>query len=199
MPNALMRRSFLGLGAALVLAFVTGAARANPSTDFVASFGGRLVAIVNSGKPLEEKKKAVLPLLQDNVDVAGIGRYSLGRYWRTATPAQQKKYLDLFDQVLVNTITDQIGNYQGVSFRITGSRPSPEGEHVIALIDRPGQPEVNMELVIGGQPLKVIDMFAEGASLRLNQRGDYSAYLARHGGDVEALNAALERQLKAHH
>ncbi|MBS1062571.1 MlaC/ttg2D family ABC transporter substrate-binding protein [Gluconobacter wancherniae] len=197
MANAFSRRVALGAFAALTLG--TGVAHASPATDFVTSFGNKLVAVVNSSTPLDQKKKEVLPLLQQNVDVSGIGRYCLGRYWKTATPEQQQKYLSLFDQVLVNTITDQIGNYQGVHFRVTGSSVTPDGERVTALIDRPGQPEVNMQLIVAGSPLKVVDMYGEGASLRMNQRGDYSSYLSRHGGDVNALNSALARQINNHH
>ena len=196
MFNVFSRRTILG--AVVSLAVATGAAHASTATDFVNSFGSRLAAVVNSGKSLDEKKKEVLPLLKENVDIAGIGRYCLGKYWRTATPAQRDKYLSLFDQVLVNTITDQIGNYKGVSFRVTTTTTTPDGERVNALIDRPGQPEVNMQLIIGGNPPKVVDMYGEGASLRMNQRSDYSSYLARHNGDVDALNAALERQLNHH-
>ncbi|MBS1096543.1 ABC transporter substrate-binding protein [Gluconobacter sphaericus] len=196
MFNIFSRRA--ALGAVVSLAVATGAAHASTATDFVNSFGSRLAAVVNSGKSLDEKKKEVLPLLKDNVDITGIGRYCLGKYWRTATPAQRDKYISLFDQVLVNTITDQIGNYKGVSFRVTTTTTTPDGERVNALIDRPGQPEVNMQLIIGGNPPKVVDMYGEGASLRMNQRSDYSSYLARHNGDVDALNAALERQLNHH-
>ena len=195
MFNIFSRRA--ALGAVVSLAVATGAAHASTATDFVNSFGSRLAAVVNSGKSLDEKKKEVLPLLKENVDITGIGRYCLGKYWRTATPAQRDKYISLFDQVLVNTITDQIGNYKGVSFRVT-TTTTPDGERVNALIDRPGQPEVNMQLIIGGNPPKVVDMYGEGASLRMNQRSDYSSYLARHNGDVDALNAALERQLNHH-
>lgn len=196
MLNVFSRRTVLG--AVVSLAVATGAARASTATDFVNSFGGRLAGVINSGKSLDEKKKEVLPLLKENVDITGIGRYCLGKYWRTATPAQRDKYISLFDQVLVNTITDQIGNYKGVSFRITSSTTTPDGERVNALIDRPDQPEVNMQLVIGGNPPKVVDMYGEGASLRMNQRGDYSSYLARHNGDVDVLIAALERQINNH-
>ncbi|MBS1085425.1 MlaC/ttg2D family ABC transporter substrate-binding protein [Gluconobacter sphaericus] len=196
MFNVFSRRA--ALGAVVSLAVATGAAHASTATDFVNSFGSRLAAVVNSGKSLDEKKKEVLPLLKENVDITGIGRYCLGKYWRTATPAQRDKYISLFDQVLVNTITDQIGNYKGVSFRVTTTTTTPDGERVNALIDRPGQPEVNMQLIIGGNPPKVVDMYGEGASLRMNQRSDYSSYLARHNGDVDALNAALERQLNHH-
>ncbi|MBF0875514.1 ABC transporter substrate-binding protein [Gluconobacter cerevisiae] len=196
MFNVFSRRTVLG--AVVSLAVATGAAQASTATDFVNSFGGRLVQVVNSHESLDQKKKEVLPLLKENVDITGIGRYCLGKYWRTATQAQRDKYISLFDQVLVNTITDQIGSYQGVSFRVTSTAAIPEGERVNALIDRPGQPEVNMQLIIGGTPPKVVDMYGEGASLRMNQRGDYSSYLARHNGDVDALNAALERQLSHH-
>ncbi|EHH67864.1 MlaC/ttg2D family ABC transporter substrate-binding protein [Gluconobacter morbifer] len=197
MFNVFSRRTILGVFAAALMAG-TGVAHANTATDFVNSFGTKLATIINSSKPLEEKRREVLPLLQQNVDIAGIGRYCLGKYWRSATEEQKNKYLSLFDQVLLNTVTDQIGNYQGVSFRVTGSTPTPDGERVTALIDRPGQQEVNMQLVIGGNPSKVVDMYGEGASLRLSQRGDYSSYLAHHGGDVNALNVALEHQLSHH-
>lgn len=197
MFNVFSRRTLLG--AAFSLAVATGVAHAaDTATDFVNSFGTSLTSIVNSPKPLAEKQREVLPLLKQNVDIEGIGRYCLGKYWRTATEAQRAKYLSLFDQVLVNTVTDQIGNYQGVSFRVTGTTETPDGERVNALIDRPGQPEVNMQLIIGGHPPKVVDMYGEGASLRMNQRSDYSSYLARHNGNVDTLNAALERQLSAH-
>lgn len=197
------RRTFLGATLALSItlagAFST-VARADEASAFVKNFGGQLVSIVNSDKSLNEKKQEVLPLIQKNLDIAEIGRFCLGRFWRTATPDQQKKYLELFNHVLVNAITDKIGDYRGVTFTVTGTSKSPTGELVSAKIDRPGQPEANMQLLIvdHGSP-KVVDMIGEGASLRLTQRQDYSAYLQRHNGDVNALNSALERQLQRHH
>jgi phospholipid transport system substrate-binding protein len=35
---------------------------------------------------------------------------------------------------------------------------------------------------------------AEGTSLRLTQRSDYTSFLSQHNGDVGALIAALKRQ-----
>jgi phospholipid transport system substrate-binding protein len=42
---------------------------------------------------------------------------------------------------------------------------------------------------------KVLDVVAEGTSLRLTQRQDYASYLTRHGESIDALIAALKRQL----
>lgn len=203
---SLTRRNLTGAAAALT-AVVLGTfglaahAHASEATNFVKTFGGELVEIINSDAPLDEKKQKVLPLLQRNVDIPEIAKFCLGRYWRTATPAQQKHYIALFDHVLVNAVTDKIGDYRGVTFTVTTSSTAPEGgELVSAKIDRPGQPEADMQLLIvnHGSP-KVVDMVGEGASLRLTQRQDYASYLSRHGGDVDALNSALERQLANHH
>lgn len=196
------RRAALGL---MTTALVSVAALGTPAQAadgqaFVTAFGSKLIGIINSDKSLVEKRQAVLPLVQENVDIATIGKFCLGRYWRTASPDQQARYLALFNQVLVGAVTDRIGDYKGVSFKVTGSTNTPNGELVSAQIMRPGQPVAEMGVLIardGG--LKIVDMIGEGTSLRLTQRQDYSSYLARNGGNVETLIKALERQIAHHH
>lgn len=173
-------------------------AHAQPSdTEFVRGLGARLTAVVNGPGSLGEKKAQVLPLLNQDVDVDGIGRFCLGRFWRTATPAQQARYLTLFHQVLVNSITGHLGEYKGVSIA-TGQASSADGKSTVpTVITRPGQPAANVEWVIsdaGGSP-KVVDVVAEGVSLSLTQRNDYTSYLAHNGNNVEALLNALSRQV----
>ncbi|MCX2561749.1 ABC transporter substrate-binding protein [Acetobacter farinalis] len=173
---------------------------ASGTRQFIENFGNKLVAIVNSPIPLQEKKSRVLPLIQQDVDIDAIGRYCLGRYWKLATPAQQKQYLALFHEVLVNAITDKLGDYRGVSFTIGAISKSGEDDSVEAVLMRPQQPPATMQWIVGyasGSP-KVVDVIGEGASLRLTQRQDYSSYIARNGGNVEALLNALKRQI-AHH
>ncbi|MDF7673829.1 ABC transporter substrate-binding protein [Acetobacteraceae bacterium ESL0709] len=193
MLRRLSRRTVLGAMSALTL--LPGLAMATPATDFVGTFGAELTKILSSPEPLQKKQQEILPLLKKNVDIEAIGRYCLGRYWRVATPSQRERYLKLFDQVLLYAITMQVGNYQNVSLKITGNVPSPAGEKVDILISRPKQPDVTMTVVVEGPPSRVIDLYGEGASMRLTQRSDYTAYLSRHGDDVEALIKALEQQV----
>lgn len=179
-------------------ALFSGTAHATTSTDFVGQFGSKLEQILNSPTPLEQKRKQILPLLEENVDIPAIGRYCLGRYWSKATPAQQKRYIELFTRVVLFSVTQQIGNYQNLSLKITGHIPDPDGksEKVSLLISRPQQPDINMTVVTStSSPPKVIDLYGEGASMRLTQRGDYTAYLQRHGNNIEALLDAMQRQV----
>jgi phospholipid transport system substrate-binding protein len=47
---------------------------------------------------------------------------------------------------------------------------------------------------VDGHP-KIVDVVAEGTSLRLTQRSDYGSYLQQHGDSVDALIAAMRRQV----
>ncbi|POF63097.1 toluene transporter [Novacetimonas maltaceti] len=205
MQTSFTRRHALGLltiaGALSVTAPVHAVDSGAQARTFVHDFGNKLVAIVNNDISLSQKKQQIEPLLDRNVDVDAIGRYCIGRYWRVATPEQQTHYLQLFHQVLVNAITDKIGDYRGVSFTVGQAAPSGEDIAVSTVINRPGQPPANTEWVISsssGTP-KVVDVVGEGASLRLTQRQDYSSYIARNGGNVDALLRALTKQLANHH
>lgn len=193
MLRSISRRAVLG--AAGFLSLLPGVVFASPATDFVISFGGQITHILNAPISLKKKRQEVLPLLKKNVDIPAIARYCLGRYWRVATPEQQAEYLKLFDHVLVYSVMAQIGNYQNIHLQLTGSVPSPVGEKVSLTISRPNQPDIAMTVVVDGKPPKIVDLYGEGASMRLTQRSDYLAYMTRHNGSVQSLIDALRQQV----
>lgn len=170
-------------------------------SEWLQNTGNTMVAVVNSNMSAKEKKDKFLVILNKDVDVNTIARFCLGRFWRTATPAQQKEYVQLFHQVLINSITDRLGEYKGVSFNI-GKASSVEGNRysVETILHRPKQPDVSIQWIIStesGAP-KVVDIIGENASLSVTQRGDYTSFIARHGNSVSALIDALKRQIAKH-
>ncbi|GBQ28750.1 phospholipid-binding protein MlaC [Gluconacetobacter sacchari] len=203
MKTALSRRHTLGLAFAAAMLWGTAAARATPADDaraFINTFGQQMVAIVNSNRSLSEKKSAFQPLLENNVDIDSIGRTCLGRYWRVATPEQRTRFLSLFHQVVVNSITDQIGDYRGVTFTIGRVTPSGTDQAVDTVINRPEQPAVNAQWIVSfgsGRPM-VMDVVAEGPRLSVTTQQDYASFLSQHNGSIDALLHALERKVAAH-
>jgi phospholipid transport system substrate-binding protein len=196
----LSRRGFLAASAVIaVLAIIPlPASAAVPGAEtFMKNFADQMVAIVNGPQPHDAKKAALAPVIDANVDVPTIARFCLGRAWNTATPAQQEKYVTLFHQWLLNDIAAHLGDYQGVSYTLTGTHPQGGDALVGTSIVRPNAPVADVQWVIstvGGAP-KVVDVVAEGTSMRLTQRQDYASYLRQHGNDLDALLAALGRQL----
>ncbi len=167
------------------------------ATTFVNKLGTELVAIVNAPGSYEDKKRRLRPLIETAVAVDEIARFCLGRFVRTATPAQLQEYMRLFHEVLINNITGKIGEFQGVTFVPTQTTQREADILVGTLISRPNQKPNNVQWVcnhIGGLP-RIIDVIAEGTSLRLTQRSDYAAYLARNNNDVGALIAAMKQQI----
>lgn len=180
-------------------AMVPGAlAQGGPdATAFVVRLGNALVAIIDGPGSYEDKKTRLRPLVDQSVDVDGIARFCLGRFARTATPQQMTEYTRLFHDVLMNNIFGKIGEFQGVTFTPTTTTPR-EGEMLVGTtIKRPNQQANNVQWVVtpvAGQN-KIVDVVAEGTSLRLTQRSDYAAYLQRNGNNVDALIAAMRQQI----
>jgi len=194
------RRHVLTFAAASALLTAVPPVRAQ-STDrasaFLKSLGDQLVAVVNGPGSISSKRVAMTRIIDSDVDVDGIGRFCLGRYWRQATPEQQKQYLKLFREVLVTNITAKLGDYQGVTFTMGRSRPQDEEAVVSTTVIRPNNPPSAVDWLISNPSSdpKVVDVVAEGTSLRLTQRQDYASYLAHNNNSVEALITAMRNQV----
>ena len=66
---------------------------------------------------------------------------------------------------------------------------------VPSVLRRPGQPAANLTWVVTDQDggPKIIDVLAEGTSMRLTQRSDYGGFLDSHNGNIGALLDAMQR------
>jgi phospholipid transport system substrate-binding protein len=195
----LFRRTALYVTAICLTALAVPGARAQTpeqATAFVQALGNQLVGIVNGPGSTEQKSAALTRVIDSDVDVAGVGRFCLGRFWRMATPQQQREYETLFRKVLITSITSKIGDYQGVRFTIGRTTPRPEGQVVATTIAGPKKPPAEVDWVVkdvNGSP-KIVDVVAEGTSLRLTQRDDYASYIVQHNDSVQALIDAMQRQ-----
>lgn len=196
---AISRRSLFlaALPAVLVMPRLAAAQAGSRASAFVKAAADELVAVVNGPGSVADKRRLLRRIVDAHVDVEEIGRFSLGRFWRAATPEQQKQYLELFHSVMLNNVTGRLGEYQGVRVTITRSLTREDTEVVSSTVERPNNPPAIVDWVVGNlttQP-KIIDVVAEGTSMRLTQRSDYAAYLARNNSNVQALIDAMRQQL----
>lgn len=132
------------------------------AVTFVKSTSDRLVAIVNSEGSLDEKQRRLQAVVESAVDVDDIARFCLGRFWRIATPDQQKQYMVLFHDLLVTEIASHLGEYQGVRVTMGLARASVDTEIVITMVDRPNNPTTQVDWVVStttGSP-KIVDLLA---------------------------------------
>ena len=198
------RRTFLVLTAASLLPAAGRLVRlalAQPldgrASAFVKNIGDKLVAVVNGPESEHEKRAKLTAIIDGAVDVDGVARFCLGRFWRNASGEQQQRYTELFHQVLVNNITSKLGEYRGVHFTMGRAQQRDDNMVVSTVVERPNNPPTNVDWIINNfaSDPKIIDVIAEGTSLRLTQRQDYASYLSHNNNNIDALINAMRQQV----
>ena len=197
------RRLLLGAGLALPLAAPALALAQQDigrAASFIQTTGQELVAAINDTRSdIATRRQRVATILRRAVDVEGVGRFILGRWWRQASPAEQQEYLKLFEETLIRNLSARFGEYQGVRFALGRSQQRTEDDVLVnTIIERPNSAPFALDWRVGevnGQP-KVVDVIAEGTSLRLTQRSEYSSVIQQNGGQVSALLTAMRRQIQ---
>jgi len=201
MPDFLFSRRELLAGLA---GLVSGPAHAQQmdisrATAFVGKAGQELVNAINDPRLNQvQRRDRVAGILRAAIDIEGTGRFILGRYVRQASPAELQDYLKLFDEIIIRNLSARFGEYRGVKFSLGRSQQRTEEDALVStLVERPNTAPFTLDwrvAEINGQP-RVVDVIAEGTSLRLTTRSEYSAVIQRNGGRVAALLDAMRGQI----
>ena len=171
----------------------------NRATAFVDRAGQDLVNAINDPRLNQtQRRDRVASILRNAIDIEGTGRFILGRHVRQASPAELQDYLKLFDEIIIRNLSARFGEYRGVKFSLGRSQQRTEEDALVStLVERPNTAPFTLDwrvAEINGQP-RVVDVIAEGTSLRLTTRSEYSAVIQRNGGRVAALLDAMRGQI----
>ena len=135
-------------------------------------------------------------MFNDSFAVEVIGRWILGRHWRTATDAERSEYLKLFEDLMVVSYVDRFAEYAGEALKV--HRALTENESTVTIfseIVRPGgnQP-VRVDWRVGRNKdaaYKVVDVVVEGTSMSNTMRSDFTSVINQKGGQVSGLIEVL--------
>ncbi len=144
----------------------------------------------------DQRKKEFQAVLKNNFDMKTIGRFALGRYWRTSSKKQRKEYLDLFEKMIVDVYSRRFNDYNGEDFVVLSARPQGKYDAIVlSQIIPSGGSKVNVEWRVRKKKdgsLKVVDVIVEGVSMSLTQRSDFASVIQRGGGNIDVLLAHLK-------
>lgn len=181
--------AFLGLAQAHATDGATAQAQ-------IESLGQKAMAAIADASASEAQKKATFKtLLNQNFDMPTIARFALGRYWRTATPAQQQEYLNLYQKMVIDVYTNRFSRYSGQTFKVTGNRVDDSGDVVVSsVVEGSGSPvQVGWRVRAKGGSYRIIDVMVEGVSMAVTQRNDFAGVIQQGGGTIDALIAYLKK------
>lgn len=187
-----MKRMFAVL--CLGLMVVSGAvhAQAEGPEALVKQTTDRVLDALEKNKAqIKQDPRAVLGIVKDIVlphfDFELMSRLVLARNWRSASPEQQKQFVDEFRQLLIRTYGTSLSEYSGqkVEFLPTQPEPDPKRATVRTQIRQAGGPPIPItyHLRQTGSGWKVFDVVIEGVSLVQNYRTSFAAEVQQRGMD----------------
>lgn len=186
----------------LVVLALPGAAAAQTDDDgarqFIRDLGDRTIEILRDDSiGVEGRVDRFRDLFRRGFDVPTIGRFVLGRYWRQANQEQQRTYLDLFEDWIVQTYARRFSDYSGETFEITGTRPEGDDVQVTTRIVRGDAPplQVGWRVRERNGTYNIIDVKVEEVSMLATQRDEFASLIQRNGGNVQALIDALDQRV----
>lgn len=174
-------------------------ADAKQAEGFVTQLGNQAVGVLQNASFDSAKKRATLAdLFSKNVDVEWIGRFVLGRHYRTLTDVQRQRFTQVYNEFLRKTYTSRFEEYTGVQFTVLGSAEAAPGESMVKTrVQVPGKAPISVDYrVVESKPgaFKVTDIVVEGVSLLTTQRSEFSSVINRDG--VDRLIALIENKLQ---
>lgn len=201
--NAAMASTSADLrGAAATLQLTEAGTAATPASEgaknFISSMGDRGINFLgNQSMSAEAKKAEFRSLLNESFDMNTIARFSLGTYWKSATPAQQQEYLRLFNNMIVKVYSKRFSEYKGQKFDVRSSRQEGGKDSIVTSFIVPNdgaQIQVDWRVRNKGGSYKVVDIIVEGVSMSQTQRSDFASVIQRGGGKVDVLLQHLRQQ-----
>ncbi len=202
MTANLDRRAFLAAACAAGL-LLSAPAAADPAispAEFIASLGDRAVSAL-TGRELtgKERETRFRELLSSHFDVPTIGKFVLGRYWRSASEEEKQEFLALFEELLIKSYARRFAEYSGESFEVRGVRSEPDGFATVqSLVVRPSAENIRVDWRIhatGDDQFRIVDVIVEGLSMAITQRDEFASVIQSKGGKVAGLIETLRSKV----
>jgi phospholipid transport system substrate-binding protein len=204
-PRQVFRRlAVVLLGIALLAASPDGSRAeddAGAAAAFLVSLTDQAIEqLADESLPAIERERRFRSLFRVHFDIPTIGRFVLGRYWCKARPKVRKDFLSAFEEIMAQGFASRFAGYADTRFEVAS----------VQALKRAGQFKVNSRIVptedevylVGwlveqksGQ-FRILDVVAEGVSMALTLRSEYTSVIKRSGGQVESLVAQLREHIK---
>ena len=152
--------------------------------NFVEKLANTIITdVLKSTDTAEKKTERFEKHFLEALDTQSIGKFVLGRYWRTASHTERDQFLEAFTDMALKSWADKFDMYNGQEIIFVDARPA-EGENQVyvnsQIKNEPNPVEVIWRVRNKNGAYKIVDIIIEGVSMVLSYRNEYTAYLQNH-------------------
>ena len=195
-----MKKILIALGMLLCAAGKTYAADAADAETFVKQVTHEgIEQIINADVSVAQKDERFEKLFNEYFDLDYIGKFVLGRYWKTATPTQRDDFIKAYRDFNTKTWSKRFDEFKGKHFDFHGMTPSNSAGQtfVNTTVDTSdGAPAKVVFRVKEGEQMKIVDIVIENVSLAITARNEYTAYIQKAPNGLDDLIKDLQQKTK---
>ena len=153
--------------------------------------------ILSSEDPVESKIIKLNIIAETNVDIDGIGMYTLGKYRKTLSQDQKIKYKKLFKSYFLKSFSSRLVDYSNPKISVVSQKKINEKYTIVNTILEANSknPEIKINWRIytknPERPL-IRDLIVEGLSLARTQKEEFNSIIQNNDGDIKVLFKTLE-------
>ena len=153
--------------------------------------------ILSSSDPVESKIIRLNNIAELNVDIDGIGMYTLGSYRKTLNEDQKIKYKKLFKSYFLKSFSSRPVDYSDPKISVVSEKKINENYTIVSTIleETSKNPEVSIKWRIytknPDRPL-IRDLIVEGLSLARTQKEEFKSIMQNNNEDINYLFKSLE-------
>ena len=153
--------------------------------------------ILSSNDPVESKIIKLNNIAETNVDIEGIGMYTLGKYRKNLNESQKIKYKKLFNSYFLKSFSSRLVDYSNPKINVVSEKKINEKYTIVntVLEETSKNPEVKIDWRIytknPERPL-IRDLIVEGLSLARTQKEEFKSILQNNNEDIDYLFKSLE-------
>ena len=180
----------------LIPLFTTSLESKEP-TKLISEIVNEASMILSSDDPVESKIIKLNNIAEANVDIEGIGMYTLGKYRKNLNESQKIKYKKLFNSYFLKSFSSRLVDYSNPKISIVSEKKINEKYTIVntVLEATAKNPEIKIDWRIytknPERPL-IRDLIVEGLSLARTQKEEFKSILQNNNEDIDYLFKSLE-------
>ncbi|MEO1564054.1 MAG: ABC transporter substrate-binding protein [Pseudomonadota bacterium] len=186
------RRTLLAAGVAFA-ATPSFALSESEAISLVTSLVEDVQSVIDSGQSGNALYRSFEGIFDRYADVPIIARSSLGVTWRSASDSQKRRYTDAFGTYVARKYGQRFGEFAGAEMTVTGASQTQRGYVVTSDVKLPSGSTVAVEWQVSDASgsNRVFDIYIEGISMLITERGEIGAMLDARGGNLDQLIADM--------
>ncbi len=165
---------------------------------FISKLTSEASKILASSYSKEQKMLNLISLAEQNVDIDGIGMYTLGKHRKNLSENDLNEYKDLFREYFLKSFSSRLSEYTDPKINVLSEEIINKKYTIVFSVLEADEkrPEIKIDwrvYTINPQKPLVRDLIIEGLSLARTQREEFNSVIQNADGDIQILFLNLRK------